>query len=136
VEQHLSGDPVEVMGAPDDVEPTVVSFEVAFDTDVAESADLTVEVNEGVAPRCLCLRIEGAYTSRATDAVVAVLRIEELVPEPVRGSVLARRDRLCKHAEVMIERCGGRDREQAHAENRKSPGHDELAHKSPLRVER
>ena len=49
VDQDLASDPIEVVAASDDVEPAVVPPDVAADDDVAEAADLTIEMRDRVA---------------------------------------------------------------------------------------
>ena len=41
---ELSGDPIEVTGAAEDIQSVVVCAKVASDPDVTEAADLTIEV--------------------------------------------------------------------------------------------
>jgi hypothetical protein len=48
---HLPGDPVEVVGASDDVQPVVMPRDVAPHPDVAESTDLTIEMSHGSTPQ-------------------------------------------------------------------------------------
>jgi hypothetical protein len=80
----LAGGPIEVVGAPDDVEREVGRPEpdVATVFDVAEATDVTVEVKGPLTLQCVACRemLEGALglalAAVATDTVVAILRIE------------------------------------------------------------
>jgi hypothetical protein len=126
-EQQLSPDSIEVIGAAEDVQPIVVSLEVAPHLDLALSADLAVQENHGMASQGATARLP-ALSSVSTNPVVAVIRVIEPVPEPERVlSDWVFGDRLRNHAEVMIERSKGRCGERGGAEGRQGSGEDELA---------
>jgi len=126
VDQHLARDAVEVMGAAGDVEPLVAATsEITAHGNVAESSDLTVEVDVGAALGGVVLVL--ALTPIAADLVAAVVRIEELFLEHELGAPHdVARDRPRDHAEVMIERSRGGDGEQGG--RCEYTGDDELAH--------
>src|SRR5262249_43554951 len=125
---HLPGNSPEVAGASDDVDPIVMSPKVTTDIDVAEAADVAVEVDRGAAPELLDVGLFSAIAPVAADPVAAVSWIEEVVleTEPLVRPVA--RGLLRDHAEVMIERGGGREREHRGGERSESPNGDELAH--------
>ena len=131
VEHELSGDPVEVAGATDDVDPEVVLLNVAPYLHVAEAADLTVEV---IGPLTVqrVVRADLAQTTATTDPVSAILWIEQLSPEPERGFVRVRvEDLLFDNREVVIERGRGWDRKERQPEYRESRGQAERAPRMP-----
>ena len=80
VDLRLPGDAVELAAAADHVDPVVVALKIALDADIADTADLSVQVNDRTALDMLISRDEPAAVI-ATDPVVAVLGIEELVLE-------------------------------------------------------
>src|SRR5215211_32773 len=130
-EPDLAGGPLEVVGAPDDLEPGIAFRSGAAVFDVAQAPDLTVEVSGPLTERAVSLEL--ALTAVATDTVVAILRIEHLplVPEPVaRLGIVgdAQELLLLEDLELVLGHGRGRGREQANPERRESRGHDELAH--------
>jgi hypothetical protein len=100
---HLARDAVELTGTAEHHEVVGAAVEVTPDPDIAEPADLTIQVDGRVA---LCLvPLEPARDAIATDSVVAVVWVEKLFLEAERvvahsmGRLLLR-----EHREVMIDR--------------------------------
>jgi hypothetical protein len=91
LEHEPSGDPIEVAGAADDIEPVVadVGLKVALYLDVADATDHTIEVIGPPTPQRV-VWADLAQTTVTTDPDIAIPWIEELSPEPERGFVRER----------------------------------------------
>src|SRR5215211_1546616 len=124
---RLAPDAIEIIGAADHREALRPPVQIALEPDIAESADLAVQVSPHVA--LLARVVAPARATKATDLVGAVVGVKEPVLEPkcvprylVAGPLL--RD----HGEVVIERnrrgCHHGRAERSHADhNRQSPAH-------------
>jgi hypothetical protein len=125
--KHLACDPIELLGAADDVDAVIAGADVADPSDVAVAADLAIQVNEGVALLTVTALLL-ACDAVSPDTIAAVVGIEKHLPEAksvvahaVPGLVL-RND-----GEVGVKR-GCRGCEQGRPQRRKYYGKDELAH--------
>jgi len=105
---QLARNAVELATAADDVQTVVASSHVAANSDVTGAGELPVQVGDRVALEVVGLDVELALTPVPTDAVLAVLGVEELVLEAELGVTHSlARGLLREDVEVVVERGGG-----------------------------
>ncbi len=127
-EHGLARDAREVAGAAGDVEAVVARSEVAADPQVAEAADLTVQVDEDLALD-LAMRPLSAAAMIATDPVARVVDLEEVLSEPEAVVGPVRLDGVQDNREVRIERCGCRDHDGDEGCGGHDPSDEQSAHR-------